>query len=233
MSSLRSGRRKPTDAPGTTTSGTLAASAAREDSFAVRARQLDPAGLKWHPDTDGFTAPGYLIRPSDFRPGSWRLESTDTRGWRGSRVASTSLHPSLPAAMGRARRDENERIRHDQVRGHLIVAGVSALLCTAFLTQIVSTGAFFLSMVFLYAATASFADAASVAWGDAWNWTQESTGAERLGWTDRFIRATMARLRARHLETLRQDPPSAIIMLPPPGDTPGSAGTSSRATIRR
>ena len=173
----------------------------------MNAHQLDDStGLEWHLTPEGWTAPGYLIRPSDLRAGSWRLESTDTRPREGSRIANASLHPSLRAAMRRARLNDQERIRRDQVRGHFVVAAGSGLLCAGFLSQMTSTGAFLIAMVFLYAAVHSFADAVSVAWGDAWNWAQDSGGPEPPGWTGRLVGAAMARLRARELEALRQRP---------------------------
>jgi hypothetical protein len=173
--------------------------------------------LEWRKTRDGYESDGYLIRPLEQggKP-RWRLEVRDPAAeQQGSRPLVMSVHTTFRDAMDRASHDEGERVRRSRVTGHLIVGAASSLVLLSLATYLNKLGVFVAFAILLYVALRAFTDAISVQLGDAWGWTRDRGGPEQITWSGRRVLAAMEGLRRRSLASMRSEPPTAILMLPP------------------
>lgn len=175
------------------------------------------AQLRWIEVEDGYESGDYRISPvRDTARPRWRLEIVERpAGPDGSPAqVSTSFHGSLRLAKTSADRNELERVNRRRVTGYLYVGGVAALAVLTLAPVTDSLGLFVATMVLVAVAVRSFANAAGIAYGDAWAWTRDDGTPQRVTLTDRAV--------VRLVDGLRPSPrvapvgaPAAVRVLPP------------------
>ena len=173
--------------------------------------------LQWIDVEDGYQSGNYRICPAGRRSRRrWQLEIS---AWPGGPDGSpaefaTTFHGTLRLAMAHAEHIEAERVSRRRITGYLAIACVAtaAVFVLAPITN--SVELFVVTMVFVGVAVRSFANAAGLAYGDAWTWTRDDGAPVRVTWADRAVVRAMDRLRPA-VPTAPRDLPTAVRVLPP------------------
>lgn len=177
--------------------------------------------LEWQQTVDGYESGEYRIRhlADPASPSArWRLDVVDLRAPQpGSRLLSTSLHPSLRAARDRARRDEQDRVRRARISSHLVVGG-GALLSLVAVGTFTNLAAFLAVVALMYVGFGSLADATWIWMNDAWGSTRARGGPEPMTWSDRVVVALIERHHDHRVAAARAEPVPAILVVPAPAE---------------
>jgi hypothetical protein len=171
--------------------------------------------LRWTEVEDGYESGDYRIGPARGPGrGRWSLEIEGRRtGPDGAFAGVTnSFHRTLRLAMAQAERIEVERVSRRRVTGYLAVAGVATVALFALAPITNSIELFVVTMMLVGVAVRSFANAAGLAYGDAWAWTRDDGTPLRTTWADRMVVRVMERLRPASPLAVG---PATVRVLPP------------------
>lgn len=175
------------------------------------------AHLDWFPNGGGYESLDYRITPVVGPNGRlWRLENTGgalrRRDGRGLRP---TVYSSAQEAKEHAELVERRWLRRTRATGHGIVGAIAAASFAGMVGVLTSPGRFVIGMVLFFAALRSFTHAASILWGDAWNWTRDIGYGAPVTRTDRAILYIAKRLRRRMLAASPVEEDGPVRELPP------------------